>query len=335
MITLKELASRCNVSIATVSNILNGKSNVGEETKKRVLEVIKETGYKPNIMARGLRANKTKTIGLIVEDLTAFSSPWIVEGVMSYLEEKGYGTVLENLRMYTKHIDTWENQNSFSKIVNSAINQMISIKVDGIIYVAGHARNVYIDTTQLEIPFVMTYAFSKNQDIHCVNIDDENGAFELTDYLIKNGKKRIAVIGGKKDNLHTVHRLVGYKKALEKNKLSYDESLITFSNWDRDGGIDSTNHFINKKCDFDAIFCFNDLMAAGCFDALLEKNIIPGKDVSVVGFDNREVSEYLKPSLTTMEIPLEEIGVESAKMLLEKDFQNKLIPCKMILRDSV
>ena len=174
---------------------------------------------------------------------------------------------------------------------------------------------------------------SKQQE--CSTQYEANGAFELTDYLIKNGKKRIAVIGGKKDNLHTVHRLVGYKKALEKNKLSYDESLITFSNWERNGGFDSTNHFINKKCDFDAIFCFNDLMAAGCFDALLEKNIIPGKDVSVVGFDNREVSEYLKPSLTTMEIPLEEIGVESAKMLLEKDFQNKLIPCKMILRDSV
>jgi LacI family transcriptional regulator len=76
-------------------------------------------------------------------------------------------------------------------------------------------------------------------------------------------------------------------------------------------------------------------MAAGCFDALIEKNIVPGKNVSVVGFDNREVSEYLKPSLTTMEIPLEEIGVESAKMLLEKDLKNKLIPCKMIFRDSV
>ena len=335
MITLKELASRCNVSIATVSNILNGKSNVGEETKKRVLEVVKETGYKPNIMARGLRANKTKTIGLIVEDLTAFSSPWIVEGAMSYLEENGYGTVLENLRMYTKHIDTWENQNSFSKIVNSAINQMISIKVDGIIYVAGHARNIFIDTAKIEIPFVMTYAFSENKDIHCVNIDDEKAAFELTDFLIKQGKKRIAVIGGKKDNLHTIHRLVGYEKALKKNQLFYDESLITFGDWERYGGFEATNHFINKNCDFDAIFCFNDLMAAGCFDALLEKNIVPGKNVSVVGFDNREVSEYLKPSLTTMEIPLEEIGVESAKMLLEKDLKNKLIPCKMILRDSV
>ncbi|MBR6582476.1 MAG: LacI family DNA-binding transcriptional regulator [Treponema sp.] len=79
MITLKELAARCNVSIATVSNILNGKSNVGEETRQRILQVIKETGYRPNIMARGLRATKTKTIGLIVEDLTAFSSPWIIE----------------------------------------------------------------------------------------------------------------------------------------------------------------------------------------------------------------------------------------------------------------
>ncbi len=335
MITLKELASRCNVSIATVSNILNGKSNVGEETKKRVLEVVKETGYKPNIMARGLRASKTKTIGLIVEDLTAFSSPWIVEGAMSYLEENGYGTVLENLRMYTKHVDTWENQNSFSKIVNSAIDQMISIKVDGIIYVAGHARNIFIDTNQIEIPFVMTYAFSENKNIHCVNIDDEKAAFELTEYLIKKGKKRIAVIGGKKENLHTIHRLVGYKNALEKNHLSYDESLIAFGDWERNGGFDATNYLIDKKCDFDAFFCFNDLMAAGCFDALLGKNIIPGKDVSVVGFDNREVSEFLRPSLTTMEIPLEEIGIESAKMLLEKDFQNKLIPCKMILRDSV
>ncbi|MBQ8211573.1 MAG: substrate-binding domain-containing protein, partial [Treponema sp.] len=90
-----------------------------------------------------------------------------------------------------------------------------------------------------------------------------------------------------------------------------------------------------KSNEIEAIFCFNDLMAAGCYDVLLEKNITPGKDISIVGFDNRMVSEYLKPSLTTMEIPLEQIGAETAKMLLEGNLQNKLIPCKLILRDSI
>ena len=90
MITLKELAARCNVSIATISNILNGKSNVSEKTKERVLQVVKETGYKPNYMARTLRARKTNTVGLIIDDIGAFSSPLLVEGVLDILEEKGY-----------------------------------------------------------------------------------------------------------------------------------------------------------------------------------------------------------------------------------------------------
>ena len=180
MITLKQLADRCNVSIATVSNILNGKANVGEETRQRVLEVIKETGYSPNFMARGLRANKTNTIGLIVEDLTAFSSPYIIEGIMSLLEEKGYRTVLENLRLYTKHKDSWENKKEFTKIVNTALNQMIAIKVDGIIYIAGHARNIYIDTSSLKLPFVMAYAFPEKNTIQSINIDDIDSAFQMT-----------------------------------------------------------------------------------------------------------------------------------------------------------
>ena len=335
MITLKELAARCNVSIATVSNILNGKSNVGEETRQRILQVIKETGYRPNIMARGLRATKTKTIGLIVEDLTAFSSPWIIEGIMSILEEKDYRVVLENLRLYTKHVDCWDNKEKFSHIINTAINQMISIKVDGIIYMAGHSRNIYIETNKFDIPFVMTYAFPENKDIQSVNIDDLTSAMQMTETLIKNGKKKIAIIAGKEDNLHTQFRLQGCKETLEKHNIAFNNDLVVYADWERDGGVEATKKLLEKSNDIEAIFCFNDLMAAGCYDVLLEKNITPGKDISIVGFDNRMVSEYLKPSLTTMEIPLEQIGAETAKMLLEGNLQNKLIPCKLILRDSI
>ena len=137
------------------------------------------------------------------------------------------------------------------------------------------------------------------------------------------------------DYLHTKYRLNGYKKALQKNNIDFDESVVVYENWKRDGGVSGTNKLFSTNKKFDAIFCFNDLMAAGCYDVLAEKNIVPGKDSSVVGFDNQTVCEYLKPNLTTMAISLSEIGYEAAKMLLDENFQDKLIPCKMILRDSI
>ena len=126
MITLKELAARCNVSIATVSNILNGKSNVSQKTKERVLKLVKETGYRPNYMARTLRARKTNTVGLIIDDIGAFSSPLLVEGVLDTLEEKGYKAIIETLRLYTK----WDNKPDsaeYKKIVNASVEEMLSI----------------------------------------------------------------------------------------------------------------------------------------------------------------------------------------------------------------
>ena len=107
MVTLKEIAEKCSVSITTVSNILNGKSNVSERTKERVLQVIKETGYRPNYMARGLRAARTNSVGIIIDDLTEFSSTGIIDGIMSYFDEHNYKAILENLRFYSKWGTKW------------------------------------------------------------------------------------------------------------------------------------------------------------------------------------------------------------------------------------
>ena len=109
MITLKEIANICNVSTSTVSNILNGKPKVSEETKQRILNVVKETGYQPNYFAQGMRKQKTKIIGIITEDLSEFSTAPIVESVMAYCEDHGYRTILINVRLYDKWQDTWYN----------------------------------------------------------------------------------------------------------------------------------------------------------------------------------------------------------------------------------
>ncbi|MCR4630741.1 MAG: LacI family transcriptional regulator [Treponema sp.] len=341
MITLKELAIRSNVSIATVSNILNGKSNVSKETRERVMQIIKETGYKPNYMARGLRASSTKTIGLIVDDITEFSTPKIIDGIMSELEKKGYRTILENLRFYTKWEHGEEKIRQYKQDLNSAIQEFQAIKTDGIIYVAGHAHNISDIPEALDLPLTVCYAFTEREDTPFIMIDDTDAAFKMTEHLIKNGSKKIGVITGKKENIHTQKRLEGYKRALQANGIVFDEKIIKEGDWEQNSGYENCAKLLKESPQLSAIFCFNDMMAAGAYIYLNEKGITPGKDISIAGFDNRDISAFLNPPLTTMEIPLFSIGETAAQIILDMienktpSEQKNYIPCTLIDRKSV
>lgn len=342
MITLKEIAEKCNVSIATVSNILNGKANVSEETKERILKVVEETGYKPNYLARHLRATKTQSIGIIIDDLTEFSSPEIIDGVMSYLEDNNYKAVLENLRFYSKWGTKWYHNKGYEKSVEEAIRQLSAIKVDGIVYIAGHARNITCLPETPEVPIVLSYAFTDNPNISTVEIDDEQSAYNLATHLIKNGHKEIACVAGAEDNIHTLRRLAGLKKALTDNGLSLKEENIYYGDWKSDSGYASAKELMKKRNGITAIFCFNDIMAAGVYDYLNDSEEYSPEDISIVGFDNRTVSYFLKPALTTMEIPLYDIGRKSGELVLQQ-INNKepskkqecFVSCKLIERKSV
>lgn len=341
MVTLKEIAEKCSVSITTVSNILNGKSNVSEETKERVLKVIKTTGYRPNYMARGLRASKTNSVGIIIDDLTEFSSTGIIDGIMSYFDEHHYKAILENLRFYSKWGTKWYHNKGYEDSVQQAIDEFESIKVDGIIYVAGHARSISCIPENLNIPLIISYAFTEQEGISTVEFDDEKAAFDLTNKLIENGHTRIAVIAGTEKNIHTQRRLSGFKKAMQKKGLSVSEKDIRYGKWDPQSGYENAAALLENS-DYSAVFCFNDLMAAGVYDYLYEKNLIPGKDISVAGYDNRTMSQFLKPALTTVEIPLYDIGRKSAELILTQidnpdnfEAQHCFVQCGIIERKSV
>ena len=341
MVTLKEIAERCSVSITTVSNILNGKSNVSQSTKDRVLQVIKETGYHPNYMARGLRASKTYSVGIIIDDLTEFSSTGIIDGIMSYFDEHKYKAILENLRFYSKWGTKWYHNKGYEESVQQAIDEFESIKVDGIIYVAGHARCISCIPDNLNIPLVISYAFTEKAGIPSVEFDDMQAAFDLTKHLIQNGHKKIAVIAGTKNNIHTTRRLEGFKKAMKENDLPVKDSDIRYALWDTPSGYENAKTLLEGS-DYTAVFCFNDLMAAGVYDYLYEKKLVPGKDISVAGYDNRTMSQYLKPALTTVEIPLYDIGRKSAELILKQinnpdysEAQHHFVQCGIIERESV
>lgn len=343
MVTLKEIARECNVSPTTISNILNGKPKVSEETRQRVMEAVDRMGYRPNYIAQGLRNQRTRTIGIVAEDIAQFTTPGIVEGIMNRCEEKGYRTIVKNLRLYARWSDSWfHNESGYHSILDPTMKELQSLLVDGIIYIAGHARVIDCFPEGFQIPAVMAYAFARNPQIPSVAIDDRRSSYEIVKYLISKGHKNIGVIGGKENNFHTKERLLGYQKALFESRILYNPLLVRYAGWDKESAYREAKELMKE--DITAVFCMADRMAGGVYCLLAERGLRAGVDIAVAGFDNQEIAEYFVPGLTTMALPLEEIGHMSADLLLnriegmaeEGQVQNRyLIPCTFIERQSV
>ena len=222
------------------------------------------------------------------------------------------------------------------------LQEALSIRVNGIIYVAGHCRLIDYFPDNFPIPAVITYGMSKENRYPSIIIDDEKGGDDMTRYLISKGHTKIGVIAGAIDNLHTKSRLLGYQKALFEEGVLYNPSLVCYGDWERETGYCGAKQLVNEGVT--AIFCMNDAMAVGAYDYLYEQNLAVGRDVSIVGYDNMELSECLRPRLTTNGIQLGEIGRKSVEIMIQtlENAENKQntamtfkVPCKMVERESV
>jgi len=343
VITVKGIAKQCGVSPSTVSNILNGRKNVSEQTRQKVLDCVKRTGYQPNYFAQSIRNQDSRMISIITEDLNTFGTNPIVQSVMEYCEDHNYRTVLMNLRLYQKWANTWyDDKEKVMTSLSPVLQEALAIRVNGIIYVAGHCRIINYFQPEFPVPIVISYALSQGNIHPSIVIDDEQGGYDVTRHLTEKGHKKIGLLAGVSDNLHTKGRLLGYQKALFESGILYNPSLVYYGDWYRDSGYAGAKALL--KGDITAIFCMNDTMAAGVYDYLYQSGVSIGKEISVIGFDNMEKSDYMHPRLTTNEIRLDEIGRRSAEMLIKimentdetrSDYQAIPIPCKMIDRESV
>jgi len=195
-------------------------------------------------------------------------------------------------------------------------------------------------TKDLDIPVVISYAYSE-KSIPSVLFNDEKAAFEMTEYLISKGHKEIAVVTGVEDSIHTKRRFKGFEDAMKKHNLSVNNKIIYHGNWGSESGYQAYKFLEDSKESFTAIFSFNDTMALGLYKALREKNIQVGKDISIAGFDDREFCSFINPELTTMKIPLRDLGLKSAEVLIDlindKEMPSDLVEleCKLIERNSV
>lgn len=343
-VTIKDIAAMCNVSISTVSNVLNGKTKkVGPDVCKKVFEAVERTGYRPNYLAKGLRAASTKTIGIIAEDLILFSVPSIIEGIMNACEEQGYNIVIENMRLFGRWGNSWlHNGSLFLSALQPALNKLEAINVDGIIYIGSFEHSISGLKTVNNIPIVTAYSYVEDDTKPAFCLDDEWGGYEVTNYLLSKGHKKIGLITGEADNAHTIGRLRGVQKAYFDSNILFNPELVSYQTWSRDGGYDGMKKLIDKEVS--AVFCFSDAIAAGVYACLYENGLTPGKDVAVMGYDNQDVATFLFPQLTTMALPLEELGYEAVTRLIHiiektedtEEIENDIrIKPTLIERDSV
>lgn len=341
MATIKEVAKACNVSVATVSNILNNKPGASAVTREYVMAMIEKMNYTPNVVAKNLKLQKTRSIGVIAEDMTIFSIPDIIDGITEQCEKVDYQILLINLRLYKKYSDTYYNTDDYYSVVHREIKKLMEKQVEGIIYVAAHERPILCIPDNLPIPAVMAYGYSGNPRVPSVVVDDRHGAYEITKYLIENGHTKIGVIMGKPDSIHAQSRLVGYQEALFDSGILYAPGFVTSGDWIRETGYENITRLLSQG--ITAVFCMNDLIAGGVYDRLTELGMTVGEDLSVVGYDNRELSSYYNPPLSTVDLPLHDIGYRASEIMIEmlngrvieEDEQVCAVACSRRLRKSV
>lgn len=342
MATIKEIAKACKVSVATVSNILNEKPGASEATRELVLKTAEKMEYTPNYVAKHLKMKNTRSIGVIVEDMTIFSVPDIVDGITEYCEEVDYQILLTNLRLYKKYNDIYYNRDDYFSIVKREMKKLMAKQVEGIIYVTAHERVLKCIPENFSIPSVLAYGYTKSGKVPSVVVDDEHGGYEEMQYIIENGHRKIGIIMGKSDSIHAQSRLLGCQKALRDNGIIYDPELLCVGDWTRESGYKNIDVLLEKGVT--AVFCMNDLMAGGVYDRLDELGMKIPDDLSVSGYDNRELSGYYRPPLTTVNLPLHDIGYRAAEIMIDM-LEKKILPqeeelvyqmpCQRLIRNSV
>ena len=340
MVTIKEIARLTGVSTATVSNVLNGKPGAAGAAKAReITDLASDLHYMPNILARSLQQKKTNTIGIITEDLTVFNTPEIVDGIDACCEENGYGIILENMRLFKRYNNDFTDTPKHHELSDSMMRNMISKQVEGIVYVGYHCREITYLPSRVQVPFVYAYCYPKEAVYPSVLFDDEKAARDVTERLIAKGHRRIGVICGPASSYHTRTRLKGYMAALAEHGIKARPSLIVYGDWERPSGYRLAGILLNEGVS--AIFSFNDIMASGVYERAAEQGRQIGKDISLFGFDNRDISQGYIPALSTVQPPLSEIGRHSAQIVLNQIKNRRTgkkriyLPCTILERRSV
>ncbi|MBN1383911.1 MAG: LacI family DNA-binding transcriptional regulator [Elusimicrobia bacterium] len=333
-ITMEEIAKSAGVSVSTISRFLDGKNinKVNENTRAKILKVIKRKRFYPNLLARDFVRKTVRTVGLVFPyGMFFFGS--------NYTSEISRGLV-EGFEEFGKHILMLANRNPLKRFDYKWYYHTRTI--GGLVLIAPGIkdRNAIMKIKREKIPFVVVNADLPDKNICCIDSDNMTGGYLATKHLIQLGHKRIGHIRGYTDSWNACQRLEGYKKALTENNIPIDKNLITTGYFTEEGGAKAMEQFFSRQNYPEAIFAGNDDMAIGAIRVIKKKGLsVPG-DIAVVGYDDGVLASVVDPSLTTVKQSIYEIGKKAAQILAEnmdndkKTVRREILPVELVIRSS-
>lgn len=334
IVTIKDIARVCGVSVSTVSRAMNGHSDISRKTREHILQVIAESGYVPNNNARNLKRLEARAVALLVKGMDNTFFQKIIDVMEKEIRERRYSCILQRVE---------ESEDE----VELALELVREKKLRGIIFLGGKFDHPKESLERLTVPYVLSTSECRNgfSGGGRVSVDNEKESFRMVEYLCSLGHRRIAILTAAPDD-ESIGRLRfdGYRRALEAYQLSQDPQLEVFMESGRDkydfaSGYRMTKKLLQRNTEFTAIYATSDTLALGACRALHEAGIRVPQDCSVAGFDGLEAGKYYIPSLTTLAQPVGEIGRATVSQLFRriekrKNSEQIIFEGELIVRES-
>jgi len=317
-LNIQAVADAARVSKTTVSHVLSGKRPVSAATRRKVERVIDDLGFRPNFFAQALNSKKSGTIALIAQDITNPFYPALARG-------------LQRSVVAANQVVMLFDAGAGESLTRAFVEDVIQRRVDGVVVAVSNVEHELIELQRAGIAVVAVGSGLSGLPIDWVSADDERIASDATMHLHLRGHRRIATISGPPSAEPGAGRLSGYVKAMNELGLATDATLCSAGDWTRDGGSAALHRLLDQTEPPTAVFCANDLMAIGAMDAALESGLeVPG-DIAIVGVDDIDAAGLVRPALSTVRVPAEEIGRAAGELLQHRIAEGTSSPLRHVL----
>ena len=335
-ITIKDIAKKCGVGVSTVSRAINNHPDISEETKSKIMKVVKENNFVPNKSARNLKILDSKTIAVLIKGI---DNPFFQKMIKVFEEEiqnRKYSFILHR-------VDTNQDE------IEVALELIKEKRLKGIVFLGGKFSHQEKKLKEIQIPFVLsTIAIAENVDKNIyssVSVDDKSESEKIVNFLCDQGHTKIAIlVAGKSDRSISKLRVEGYRNALKSRNIPINENLIRHTDDNEniqviENGYKLMKELLESKEEFTAVYSISDSMAIGASKAILESGKRIPQDYSVVGFDGLDITYYYNPSITTIRQPVDDMARETTKILFDlinnkTKNQHKVFKGELIVRES-
>lgn len=327
--TLKQIAEATNLSVTIVSQVLNDRPcRVSKENRKRICDTAREMGYRPNLVAVSLVKGSTDTIGLAISDIRNNFFSVLARGVEEECQKSNWNVILCNSN--DSHAKDMDNLRMLAD--KGASGVLFGMASETTVEMARECMDLL---EREQMPYLLVDRYIENTSEKVVRVDHVRGGILATSYLLERGHRSIACITGPRNLIDSQQRLTGYEEELQKYGLSVDARLIVEGKYTFESGAAAVDELLQRKIRIDAIFAFNDMMAIGAVKRLREHGLRVPQDISIIGYDDIFMDEFLETPLTTIKQPAEEMGRIAARQIIDGAQKRSAVSMPIVLEPEL